>query len=144
MDILCGRSVDDCSPYLFAAYIGNNPQSPFIFHINVTDTAFDYNSTLHVTPLNTTTYNCYEPMITPWGNASACGCSDCQPSCPVPGPPPPVILCDIWGVECVNFAALLMFLLFTATFLMTLLIANVFRQSGKSDNILIENGNIYS
>lgn len=78
MDLLCGTSVDKCSPQKFVDYLGNNPQSPFIFDMNITDSGYDFNSTLHITPVNTSMYKCSAPVVSALYNASACGCSVSQ------------------------------------------------------------------
>lgn len=141
IDILCGSPKEGCTPELFVTYLGNNPQSPFIFYMNVTDNEFDVNSTLHVNPVNTTTYPCSTQIDIPNYKAPACGCSDCTPVCPVPVPPPVVIPCKLWGFACVDMISFLLFILFTMSFALSLFIfgnkKERFRQSASK---LVEDG----
>lgn len=79
---MCGSPIDGCNPKAFVDYLGNNPQSPFIFDMNITDTDYDFNSTVHIKPINTTMSSCSQSIKLPFFKAPACGCSDCTASCP--------------------------------------------------------------
>jgi Niemann-Pick C1 protein len=133
MDLLCGTTVDDCSPYKFVNFLGNNPQTPFIFNMNLTDlNEFQFNSTVKVKPQNSTMYKCSEAFSTHYQNASACGCSDCELSCPVPIPPPQKSKCKIWDIDCFAFASTLFFILLSTAFLMAVFLGkNLIRKDDK-------------
>ena len=67
---------------------------------------------------------------------------DCELACPAPIPPPVVVPCDIWGIDCANFGSIVLFILLASTFLTTLLISNVKRRSIRTNERLIGDGNI--
>ena len=75
LDILCGSHEGGCSPKGFVEFIGNNPESPFKFLMNITDEEYDFNSTLHIKPANTTLHKCSQNIDLPYYKAESCGCS---------------------------------------------------------------------
>jgi Niemann-Pick C1 protein len=126
MDLLCGTNVEDCSPLKFVTYLGTNDLAPFPFNTYLLNGPLKLNDTLTIQPVNSTMYGCGKPFSTKFMNASACGCSDCQDSCPIPQPPPPKYECKIWGADCVSFTSGLLFALFVTVFVVTVLIGNVY------------------
>jgi Niemann-Pick C1 protein len=126
MDLLCGTNVEDCSPIKFVTYLGTNDLAPFPFNTYLINGPLKLNDTLTIQPANSTMYGCGKPFSTKFMNASACGCSDCQDSCPIPQPPPPVYVCKIWGAECVSFICGMLFTLFVTVFVLTVLVGNVY------------------
>jgi hypothetical protein len=75
MDIMCGSQPTGCNPEAFVVFIGTNDQSPFVINMNITDTEFDYNSTIHIKPMNSTAYKCNLAIKSANYEAAACGCS---------------------------------------------------------------------
>ncbi|RNA21587.1 Niemann-Pick C1, partial [Brachionus plicatilis] len=122
MDLLCGTSAESCSPEIFVNYLGHNSQTPFIFNMNITENEYNFNSTLHIKPKNTTMYECSKQVTTENFNASACGCSDCEDSCPVPVPPPIQKPCKIFSLTCGDVFAITLFIVFTTTFLVVIFV----------------------
>lgn len=140
LDIMCGSPTDGCTPKAFVDYLGDNPDSPFIFKMNITDTEYDYNSTLHLKPINTTMSSCSKSVDLPFFKAGPCGCSDCTDSCPKPIPPPVIKQCKLWGMQCLDVAYFLGFAICTIFFLLAIFLTNVFIEdktitSGNSDYI---------
>lgn len=79
-DVICGSPPDGCSPSNLVNFLGDNPQSPFVFKMNITDTPYNTteymsNNTLLITPVNTTQYSCSKNIQSLYLNATACGCS---------------------------------------------------------------------
>jgi len=77
---MCGDQPEGCTPKRWVDYLGNNPQSPFAFLMNLTDTPYNTtrlntNQTITITPVNRTLNYCYQPVNLPFLKASACGCS---------------------------------------------------------------------
>jgi len=136
---MCGSQPDGCTPKTFVDYLGDNFKSPFIFKMNISDTGYDYNSTLHINPINTTMSSCSKGVDLPFFKAGACGCSDCTDSCPKPVPPPDVTQCKLWGILCLDAAYGLGFVICTICFILTILLTNVFIDM---EDQLIDNGNI--
>lgn len=134
MDLLCGTTVDNCSPYAFISYLGNNPLAPFVFHMNMTNETFNYNDTVTVKPANSTMHSCSQSFTTEWVNGTACGCSDCVESCPVPPPPPSQSDCKIWGIDCVTFVSSLLFIVFVVVFTITVLIGTLMRRRAGNES----------
>lgn len=66
---------------------------------------------------------------------------DCEDSCPVPPPPPVEKSCNVWGIDCVDLGAIVLFIVLTSSFLITLLMANVFRKQRIAKERLIGDGN---
>lgn len=122
MDLICGSPSGGCTPQKLVSFLGNNDQSPFIFDMNVTDSEYDYNSTLHITPVNTSMHHCNNNIDMPFYKATACGCSDCEDACPIPIPPPVEKQCLIWSFECLNVVLLGLFVIFSVTFILTIFI----------------------
>ena len=131
MDLLCGTSVDDCTPEKFVTFLGTNPETPFIFNMNLTDDPFQLNETVRITPANSTMYSCSRPFSTWFLNATACGCSDCQDVCPVPQPPPTVNPCKLFGFDCATSIAALLFSIFSIVFITTILIKDKIRPTSR-------------
>ena len=128
---MCGSPTDGCTPKAFVDYLGNNPDSPFIFLVNITDTPYDIyssneNKTLHITPINTTMSSCSQGVDLPFFKAGPCGCSDCVALCPKPVPPPEVKVCKLWGFNCLDAAYMSGFAICTIGFLLTLIFTNIF------------------
>lgn len=126
LDIMCGSPTDGCTPKAFVDYLGDNPDSPFVFKMNITDTEYDYNSTLHLKPINTTMSSCSKSVDLPFFKAGPCGCSDCTDSCPKPVPPPVIKQCKLWGMQCLDVAYFLGFAICTIFFLLAIFLTNVF------------------
>ena len=72
---MCGSPTGGCNPQALVNYLGNNPEAPFLFTVNITDNEFDYNATIHVKPANSTMFTCSQALKSKWFNAPACGCS---------------------------------------------------------------------
>jgi Niemann-Pick C1 protein len=131
LDLLCGTNVEDCSPLKLATYLGTNDLTPFLFNTylvndsSIVNGSYAVNSTVSVRPCNSTMYGCGRSFSTPFMNASACGCSDCQDSCPVPRPPPVPYVCKVWGADCVSLVCGLLFVVFATVFVITVLVGNV-------------------
>lgn len=127
---MCGSPQDGCTPKAFVDYLGNNPQSPFIFDMNITDTPYNIssgtNETINITPINTTMSTCSEGVKLPYFKAPACGCSDCTGSCPKPVPPPEVKVCKLWSFRCLDVIYALSFVICSILFLIVLLLTNKF------------------
>lgn len=124
MDLLCGTSAESCTPEKFVYYLGHNSQTPFIFNMNITENDYDLNSTVHIKPKNTTMYECSKSVVTENFNASACGCSDCEDSCPVPVPPPIEKPCMVFSLTCADVFSITLFIVFTTTFLVVIFVSN--------------------
>ena len=75
LDIMCGSHQGGCTPKAFVDFLGDNSQSPFVFDMNITDSEYDYNSTLHIKPIDTTMNACYNSINMTYLKAAACGCS---------------------------------------------------------------------
>lgn len=141
LDIMCGSQPDGCSPKKFVDYLGNNPESPFIFNMNITDdhfniTEYNTNNTILINPVNTSQHSCYAPIDMLFYEAAPCGCSDCEGSCPKPIPIPEVKHCKLWGFECLNVSMFGMFLVCSAGFMATLFITNaIVRKHMREDEI---------
>jgi len=80
LDIMCGDQPDGCTPKRWVDFLGNNPQSPFIFLMNITDTPYNTtklntNQTITITAVNTTQNLCSNPVNLPFYKAASCGCS---------------------------------------------------------------------
>lgn len=80
MDVICGSQSDGCSPKKLVDFLGDNPQSPFVFKMDITDTPYNTtelnsNNTLYIQPVNTTQYSCSTKISSQYINATACGCS---------------------------------------------------------------------
>ena len=73
LDILCGTH--QCSPATFVNFLGSNPETPFIFNINITDSSYLLNGTIEIIPHNSTAFICNSTVISEYYNGSACGCS---------------------------------------------------------------------
>ena len=139
-DLLCGSPDGGCTPKLFVDYIGNNPLAPFIFNVNITDDPFNYNSTVIITPINTTMFKCSERAISPYFEAYACGCADCVDSCPVPKPPPVEKHCILWGFDCFSVVSGVLFLVFSLAFLVSLLLFSSRTRLHSSQDQLVDEG----
>ena len=72
---MCGSNPGGCSPKAFVDYLGNNVQSPFIFIMNISDSEYDFNSTLRIKPANTTMQKCSQNVDMPYFKALSCSCS---------------------------------------------------------------------
>lgn len=141
LDIMCGDQPEGCSPKKFVDYLGNNPQSPFIFLMNVSDTQYTThdveNKLIHIKPINTTGHNCYNSINMTFYQGSACSCSDCQESCPVPPPVPSKKTCKLWGFDCLGMLMTSLFALFSVVFVITLLINNSRAKRGRNSEFMI-------
>ena len=76
---MCGDQPDGCSPVKLVDYLGNNPQSPFVFIMNVSDASYIAedveNNLVHIKPVNTSQHECSNPINMEFWKAPACGCS---------------------------------------------------------------------
>lgn len=129
LEIMCGSQPDGCNPERFVEYLGNNPQSPFIFNMNITNQSYnaldhDTGAVIAIKPVNTTLHSCASNIDMAWYQAPACGCSDCQDSCPMPVPPPQDKKCLIYGIDCLGVIMTGVFVLISTSFLIGLLINN--------------------
>ena len=107
----------------------------------MTNEGFDYNSTLHVNPVNTTIYKCNETISIGNYAASSCGCSDCPDSCPYVPPPPAEIICKLWGYNCIDTTMAILFSIMSLSFLTGLFISTRISRvdkDGKTKIVLIK------
>jgi Niemann-Pick C1 protein len=133
LDILCSDS--QCTPIKLVTFIGNNKYAPFVFNINMTDSAFYLNETVHIIPSNSTVYNCNAAINSTNYKANACGCSDCKPMCPLPPKPDIEVVCYISGIECFSFGIFAAYAVFFVSFVSTLIL---FRKRSKHTRGLVE------
>lgn len=115
LDSLCNHPYDKCTKEQFMAYLGvENPNTPFPIYIHLIKNDVD-NETYY----NQSTFQCSEPVVSRYENASACGCLDCLQACsPLPPDTPdsPFIIGNIDGWL---FIAWICIALFLFIFLMT-------------------------
>jgi hypothetical protein len=105
-------------PKTLVTYLGNNPLSPFIFDINVTDTEYDYNANIHIKPKNNAfLQECSKKIDIPYYKSYACGCSDCADSCSVPIQPSNLEICKVGYLNCLDFVCILLFSVLAVAFL---------------------------
>ncbi|XP_014102679.1 NPC intracellular cholesterol transporter 1 isoform X1 [Bactrocera oleae] len=87
LDLMCGSYMAArCSPTKWFGYMGDHDTNPYVpFQINYIQHA-NSSASQGFTPLNSKTTPCNEKLN---DKTPACGCSDCEASCPVPVPEPP-------------------------------------------------------
>jgi Niemann-Pick C1 protein len=144
LDLLCGSQKDGCTPERFVEYLGNNAQSPFIFTMNITDEGYEATdvdgATVEIIPANTTLHSCSKNIDMTWYQAPACGCSDCEDSCPKPIPPPEEKKCLVWGIDCLALIMTGVFVVCSASFLVGLLISNKRSSRRESEGLIRRDG----
>ena len=110
-------------PKTLVTYLGNNPLSPFIFDINVTNTEYDYNANIHIKPRNNTfLQQCFKNINLPYFKSYACGCSDCAESCPVAVPPSIIEKCTVGYLDCLDFICILLFSVLVVAFITVIIV----------------------
>lgn len=132
LDLICGIQVNGCSPKALAEYLGNNPLSPFIFDVNISDTDYITNENILIKPINTTLNQCYNNVNMPFFKAAACGCADCFKSCPVPIIPPALKVCKVMSLDCVDFVCIVLFSVLSCSFLTVILVVSCLSRRTKS------------
>lgn len=141
LDLICGIQPNGCSPKALVEYLGNNPLSPFIFDINITNYEYDFNETVHIKPINTSLKSCNQNINMPYYKAAACGCADCADSCPVPVLPFTSIPCKVGKLNCLDFICIILFCAITIIFLASLLLMSyLFRKANKQKEKLETKG----
>ncbi|CAF3476664.1 unnamed protein product [Rotaria socialis] len=124
LDSMCGRPYDKCTKEAFMAYLGiGNPAVPFPIYINMMNDTSQYE-----TFYNQTTFVCSEPIVSRYENKTACGCLDCSKSCrPIP-PDVPDKEFKIFNIDGWVVIALMVIVLFVATFFTSLFVIPKFRK----------------
>ncbi|CAF5156579.1 unnamed protein product, partial [Rotaria magnacalcarata] len=115
---------DKCTKEAFMAYLGiGNPAVPFPIYINMINDTSQYE-----TFYNQTTFVCSEPIVSRYENKTACGCLDCSKSCsPIP-PDVPDKEFKIFNIDGWVVIALMVIVLFVATFFTSLFVIPKFRK----------------
>jgi hypothetical protein len=122
LDLLCGAQLNGCSPKALVEYLGNNPFSPFIFDINITETSYHTINNIHIKPINTSLKECSANINMQFYKATACSCADCIDSCPVPIPPIILKSCKIMSLDCLDVFCIIFFSVLSISFILILLL----------------------
>lgn len=123
LDLLCGTTA--CTPEKLVYFLGNNPQSPFVFNVILTN---DSNAA------NSTSFDCNTSINEKYYKAGACGCSDCALSCPMPPPYIPKEECRIWSIRCFTFTVACCYIAFVVSFFGILLFSYLRNSHKKNEN----------
>ncbi len=65
-------------------------------------------------------------------------------ACPIPVPPPDVKVCRLWGTECINIVMIVLFAIFTASFVISLFVFNKHEEDSEIEAKLINEGSSFS
>ena len=116
LNLLCGTSVEMCTPQKLLSYMGStaNGFAPF-------DILYPQKLTVSgVQWMNESVFSCSESFIDPQTNktASTCSCEDCTASCPVhPSPSPTPKHIKIGGLNVLAFSLIMVYIVFLVVFI---------------------------
>lgn len=117
LNLLCGTSVEKCTPQKLLRYMGSTSNGFAPFNIY-----YPQKLAPNLHWMNETIFKCNEPFTDPLTNRTAkpCSCQDCASSCPVhPPPPPEPTRRKILGLDVLSFSLLVSYFVSMAIFIPT-------------------------